>query len=199
MAVTALHMSLLAAFEDSHIARKHGAEAAAAVQREARALERCLSFDRKQRPQDATEFLKAFRGVSKLQKITLVAAAVLAIAAGYFSYENYRETTPTVAFNQLPPSVQEEFTQAMQLGNEEWDYYRREGNIVQLHSAVAHYAEAYSLHERNRDATKALNKVADAWLTAAKHDAELRREVARTLQEYSDYYYRYDPVIRAAR
>lgn len=39
MAVTALHMSLLAAFEDSHIARKHGAEAAAAVQREARALE----------------------------------------------------------------------------------------------------------------------------------------------------------------
>ncbi|WP_333793287.1 triphosphoribosyl-dephospho-CoA synthase [Hyphomicrobium sp.] len=39
LAVTALHMSFLATFEDSHIARKHGAEAAAAVQREARALE----------------------------------------------------------------------------------------------------------------------------------------------------------------
>lgn len=39
MAVTALHMSLLASFPDSHIARKHGLEAAAAVQQEARSLE----------------------------------------------------------------------------------------------------------------------------------------------------------------
>lgn len=38
MAVTALHMSLLAAFPDSHIARKHGAAAAEHVQREARNL-----------------------------------------------------------------------------------------------------------------------------------------------------------------
>ncbi len=167
--------------------------------REARALERCLSFDRKQRPQDAAEFLKALRGVSQLQKITWAATAVLAVAAGYFSYENYRETTPTVPFAQLAPSVQQEFTEAMQYGDEEWSYYQREGNIVQLHSAVTYYAQAYALHERNREATRALNKVADAWLTAAKHDEQLRREVARTLQEYSDYYYRYDPVIRAAR
>ncbi|MCC7250344.1 triphosphoribosyl-dephospho-CoA synthase [Hyphomicrobium sp.] len=39
MAITALHMSLLASFPDSHIARKHGADVAAAVQQEARALE----------------------------------------------------------------------------------------------------------------------------------------------------------------
>lgn len=38
-AVTALHMSLLASFPDSHIARKHGAEAARGVQEEARRLE----------------------------------------------------------------------------------------------------------------------------------------------------------------
>ncbi|AHB49147.1 triphosphoribosyl-dephospho-CoA synthase [Hyphomicrobium nitrativorans NL23] len=38
MAVTALHMGLLAAFPDSHIARKHGPAAAAAVQKEAQAL-----------------------------------------------------------------------------------------------------------------------------------------------------------------
>lgn len=38
MAVTALHMSLLAAFPDSHIARKHGPEAAEAVKKEAEAL-----------------------------------------------------------------------------------------------------------------------------------------------------------------
>lgn len=39
MAITALHMSLLASFPDSHIARKHGIEAARAVQRAAGALE----------------------------------------------------------------------------------------------------------------------------------------------------------------
>ena len=38
MAVTALHMSLLSAFPDSHISRKHGPAAAAAVQKEAQAL-----------------------------------------------------------------------------------------------------------------------------------------------------------------
>jgi len=37
MAITALHMSLLAAFPDSHIARKHGMDAARTVQREAQA------------------------------------------------------------------------------------------------------------------------------------------------------------------
>lgn len=38
LAVTTLHMSLLAALPDSHIARKHGPEAAIAVQRDAKAL-----------------------------------------------------------------------------------------------------------------------------------------------------------------
>lgn len=38
MAVTALHMGLLAAFPDSHIARKHGLAAAVSVQQEAQAM-----------------------------------------------------------------------------------------------------------------------------------------------------------------
>jgi len=40
LAVTTLHMTLLAAFPDSHIQRKHGLEVAAAVRREARDLAR---------------------------------------------------------------------------------------------------------------------------------------------------------------
>src|SRR5690606_3390012 len=39
LAITALHMSLLASFPDSHIARKHGSAGANAVQDEARSLE----------------------------------------------------------------------------------------------------------------------------------------------------------------
>lgn len=40
LAVTTLHMTYLAAFEDSHIARKHGDEAAVRVRRQAQALAR---------------------------------------------------------------------------------------------------------------------------------------------------------------
>lgn len=42
-AITTLHMSLLASFPDSHIVRKHGAEVAAAVQQQARALDAAWS------------------------------------------------------------------------------------------------------------------------------------------------------------
>ena len=51
--------------------------------KQARAIESCLSFDRRQRPQNAGEFLKAFRGVTALQKATLAATVVLTLAAGY--------------------------------------------------------------------------------------------------------------------
>ncbi|HVF15836.1 MAG TPA: serine/threonine-protein kinase, partial [Steroidobacteraceae bacterium] len=51
--------------------------------REARALERCLSFDRAQRPQDAAEFLKLFRGVTALQKTLIAATVILTVAAGF--------------------------------------------------------------------------------------------------------------------
>jgi serine/threonine protein kinase len=167
--------------------------------REARALERCLSFERQQRPQDASEFLKAFRGVTPLQKATIAAAVVLAIAAGYLSYENYRETSPSVPFASLPQNIQQEFKAAMEEGDKEWSWYERDGNIFQLQAAAFHYAEAYALHERNRDAVKALRKVADAALAAAKGDREKLRTTAQFLLDSSEYYRRYEPVVAAAQ
>jgi hypothetical protein len=167
--------------------------------REARALERCLSFDRKARPQNAAEFLKAFRGVTPLQKATLAAAAVLALVAGYFSYENYRETSPAVPFSALPLETQQQFKAAMLEGDEEWSFYVREQNPVALEGAVDHYAEAYKLHPRNHEAVRGLRKVADALLGLAQGQSERRREIAQTLQRRSDFYLRYDPVLEAAR
>src|SRR5690606_7618877 len=88
----------------------------------ARAIERCLSFDRKDRPQNAGDFLKLFRGVTRLQKITLAASAVLALTAGYLAYENYVETSPAIAFSELPAEVQQDFRIAMNEGNEAWAF-----------------------------------------------------------------------------
>jgi hypothetical protein len=124
---------------------------------------------------------------------------VLALAAGYFSYENYRETSPTVPFSALPLATQQQFKAEMAEGDEEWSFYLRDQNPVQLEGAIDHYAEAYKLHPRNRAAARALSKAADALLRLAHGEAEQRREIAQTLQRRSDFYLRYDPVIDAAR
>src|SRR5690606_23243209 len=80
---------------------------------QARAIEACLSFDRRQRPQDASVFLQACRGVSLLQKASLAVAVVLAVVAGYLWYQNHLQTSPAIAFDQLPAEVQQEFRQYM--------------------------------------------------------------------------------------
>ncbi len=93
---------------------------------QARAIEACLSFDRNERPQDAGAFLKAFRGVSMLQKASLAVAVVLAVVAGYLWYQNHLETSPAIAFNQLPTEVQEEFRDYMREGDTAWQFYQGE-------------------------------------------------------------------------
>ena len=165
--------------------------------REQRALERCLSLDRKLRPRDAGEFLKMFRGVTALQKATLAATAVLAIASGYLWYQNYVETSPAIPFSQLPAETQREVTEQLKEGDEQFAFFQREGTM--LEDSISSYAAAYALHPRNRDAVKGLNRAADALLKQAGDDRELRAKVAEILQERSDYYKKYQPVVDAMR
>ena len=167
--------------------------------REQRALERCLSLDRKQRPKDAGEFLKMFRGVTALQKATLAATAVLALASGYLWYQNYLETSPAIPFSQLPADVQQDFTQKMKDGDEAFALFQRENNAFLLQDAAALYAGAYDDHPRNRDAVKGLNRVADALLKIVGDNHEARQELAQTLQRISPYYRKYQPVVDAAQ
>jgi len=165
--------------------------------REARAIERCLSFERKDRPQNAGEFLKLFRGVSNVQKASLVAAAVLAIASAYFAYQNYIETSPAIAFEKLPAQTQAQITDLLRQGNEEWSFYQREQNAAALQGSVEYYSRAYELHPRNREAVHGLRQAADALLSAVKTKEE-RREIATFLQGQSDYFRKYQPVVDAA-
>lgn len=166
--------------------------------REARALERCLSFDRKQRPQDAAEFLKLFRGVTGLQKTLIAATAVLAVAAGYASYEYYREAGPTIPFSQLSAQQQQDFRSAMTEGDKVWALYETDHNAMQVHDALAFYSDAYEIHPRNRDASRALAKAGDEYLRQAEDDAQ-RRQRAANLLEASAFFRRYPPVLDAAK
>jgi serine/threonine protein kinase len=165
--------------------------------REARALERCLAFDRAQRPQSAGEFLQAFRGIAPAQKAMIAATIVLALVATWFSYEHYRETGPAVPFHELPPDVQQKFRDHMADGDMEMSFYQQ-GTAFAVNNALEHYANAYALHERNREAAKALERLADVWLAAARTPEE-RRTIATTLLGHSSYYHRYAPVVEAAQ
>ena len=143
--------------------------------KEVRAIERCLSFDRKQRPQSAGDFLKLFRGVSTLQKVTLAATAVLALVAGY----QYRTSTtwrPARRFRSTScrapsrPSSASTMTQ----GNESWGFFESEHQTDAAFGAVELYAKAYAIHPRNREAVAGLKNAADSLLALLGH----RREAA---------------------
>ena len=167
--------------------------------KEARAIESCLSFDRKLRPQHAGEFLQQFRGVTRLQQASLVAIALFALVAGWLGYQNYLETSPAIAFRQLPLEQQQEFTARMKQGNEEWAFFEREGQVPQLYGAIEHYARAYDIHPRNRAAVAGLNRAADALLEVADDDKEARRRFAQDLQDRSEHFRQYAPVVAAAQ
>jgi serine/threonine protein kinase len=167
--------------------------------KQARAIESCLSFDRRQRPQNAGEFLKAFRGVTALQKATRAATVVLTLAAGYFWRENYLETSPSIPFEELSFEQQQHFREYMRQGNKAWTFYEREHLVNALSDdAIGNYARAYDIHPRNRDAVAALNRTADTLLEEAGDSEDKRREIARVLQETSGLR-QYPPVVEAAR
>jgi predicted Ser/Thr protein kinase len=167
--------------------------------KEARAIERCLSFDRKRRPQNAGDFLKLFRGVTALQKATLAAAAVLALVAGYQYYQYYVETSPAIPFSALSTQDQAVFKESMKEGNEAWRFFETEHLSDAAESAIQYYAAAYDKHPRNREAVAALKKAADALLALPELDDKSRHELATKLRGMSPYYQKYAPVVDAAR
>jgi serine/threonine protein kinase len=167
--------------------------------KEMRAIEACLSLERKRRPQDASAFLKLFRGVTALQKATLAAAAVLALVVGYQYYQYYLETSPSIPFSAMSAADQRKFTDAIEQGNQEWQFFESEHNVFQAFSAIDYYAGAYTVHPRNREAVAGLKKVADALLALPNVDKETRRKLAEDLKGKSPYYEKYAPVVEAAR
>jgi len=169
------------------------------TRRECRVLEAALAFDRAKRPKDAAEFLSQFFGVTRLQKTMVAAVVTLAVLAGFFAYRDYRESSPTVAFEDLAPATQQQFTEAMSVGDASWGFYERDRNVVALYDAVDAYADAYRLHPRNRQATRALTKAADALLEDVAQTPEQRKELAAGLIQKSELLAKYEPVVEAAR
>jgi len=169
------------------------------TRRECRVLEAALAFDRSRRPKDAAEFLSQFFGVTRLQKTMVAAVALLTVATGVFAYRDYRESSPTVAFEDLAPKTQQEFNDALAVGDASWGFYERDRNVVALYDAVDAYADAYRLHPRNRKATRGLTRAADALLEDVAQTPEERKELATGLMQKSELLAKYEPVVTAAQ
>lgn len=166
--------------------------------KEAKAIERCLSFDRKRRPQNAGDFLKLFRGVTRLQKATIAVAAVLALVAGYQYYQYYVETSPAIPFSALSSQKQTEFRAAMKEGDEFWTFFERDHISDAAFQAISRYSDAYNVHPRNHEAVAALKKAADAVLALPGLDEKARQQLAKDWKDKNAFYEKYAPVVEAA-
>lgn len=165
--------------------------------REWRTLERCLAFDESVRPRDAAEFIRLFFGVTRLQKSLLAAVFALVLVSGYLWYQHYVETGPVISFSDLPQATQQELRNTIAEADQEWGYYKKDGNTFALWSAVDRYADAYRLHPRNRQAVKGLERVADEFLDRASGDPQLRRDLANALAEKNEHLAKYGPIVDA--
>jgi hypothetical protein len=168
--------------------------------RERRTLERSLSFERKERPRDAAEFLRELSGVTRIQQVLIGATMVLALVAGYFGYTTYREAGPAVPFANLPVEQQQEFTARMRDGDQLFIFFtQNHSDVHSLQEAVEQYDAAYQLHPRNRAAVSALKKSADEALAVLEGNRDQQREMAQALGNFSDFLKKYPPVVEAAK
>lgn len=162
--------------------------------RQWRLLKRCLSFNREDRPHDAGQFLRELDGLTPLQQGTLAVVVILVLTAGFFSYRSWQAAGPDIALTALPVATQQQFARHMQAGDELWSFFEQDRNLLALQEAVEQYARAYSLHPRNRDATRALQRAAETGLAALKADSAKQRELAKALAQRSEYLANHEPV-----
>lgn len=159
-----------------------------------RTLARCLSFERARRPRDAGEFLALFFRNPALRRLAWAAGVGLLAVGGSMGYLNWRQSGPDVPLSALPVTTRAEVERLLDEAGREWTFYAREQTEFAAWSALELYAEAYTLHPRNRDAVRGLNRAADALLAGAADRPEDAAVLAEALARKSEHLRRYAPV-----
>jgi serine/threonine protein kinase len=168
--------------------------------REARAIDRALSFERAARFPDAGTFLRALRGVPVIQKALVATVAILVLAAGALWYRNYLDSLPQ-PWEQLPTKTREDFIADIKAGQEALDFIARTHDVTVSTDAVKYFDTAYRLHPRDPEAVRGLEaaaRYAIDWYAKAPDKREALQQL-QLFQAKSDYYKTYAPMQRAIR
>ena len=161
-----------------------------------RAIQKALAFNRAQRWVDGAAFLKELQGRTPLQKTLLAALAAAVIAAGVFGWQAWVDTQPTMPFSSLSPAAQAEFHDRIAQGEQSLAYIAKTGDVSASADAAQFFGEAYSIHPKNREAVRGLQKAADYaidWFKKREDRAEARAELEK-FRDKSDYYAKYGPI-----
>jgi hypothetical protein len=121
---------------------------------------------------------------------------VLAITTGILWYRNYLASGPEIPFNELPAQTQREVRKDLDGGQEALQYVERTHEMSVIEDAVAGFAEAYSLHPRNREAVAGLERTADLainWYLARPDRPDALRQL-QIFESKSEFYKSYAPL-----
>ena len=120
--------------------------------REWRAILKGLEFDRSQRADHASEFLRGFEVPTRTRLVTGIAAAMAITLVGYAGFVQFQEAeriAPDVPFEELSAEVQADFRDKFDTG------VQLEG-FGEINTALDQYWQAYQVHPRNPEATERL-------------------------------------------
>jgi hypothetical protein len=164
-----------------------------------RVIRKALAFERDERWQDASAFLKALQRHTKLQLALVAAVVALVVTAGGLSYRNYLDKLPAVPFERLSQAQQEQVRQALMEGNRALQYVRDNKLIEASADAADRFADAYAIHPRNPEAVAGLDHAADYFIDwwAAQPDQNHALEELKKFRDKSEYYQGYAPLTRA--
>lgn len=125
--------------------------------REWKTIAKGLELRREERIPDAAQFLRKFRGPTKLSKISAAAIVILSLSAAFFAWESFQEPGPDVPFDELSTQEQAEFNDKIANG----DLHLGFGLYGK---AVQFFGEAYEVHPRNPIAEERLENSINAWI-----------------------------------
>jgi len=167
--------------------------------RQWRILQRALAHRRADRWADAGAFLQALQKRTHLQIALGVSLVALVLTAAGLSYRNYLDSLPAVPLEALPPETQAAVRKALADGDEALRYVREAQLIEATADAADRYADAFTLHPRNRDAVKGLEASADHFIAWWERQQDRERALAelRKFRDKSEYYKGYAPLNEA--
>ena len=150
--------------------------------KEARAIERCLSLERKKRPQSAAEFLKLFRGVTTLQKATL--AAVRCCRSWWAISTTSTTWRPAPRFRSTSCRARRRKCSARRWRKTTSSGASTSASIRPTPRSTLSISTVRltTMHPRNREAVAALKKSADSLLAIPNLDEKMRQALAKDLQ-----------------